>query len=140
MNKQAQGFSLIELLIVVAVVGILAAIVVNSTSNSAEKTRLASAKTVLLELQNKQEQRRIGNNGKYLALDKLDHGATLFINDKGEGTTRANAFYQITVVLSANDYKYTITATPINSQTKNQCGALTVNEKGERGSAGNNCW
>lgn len=138
MQAQMKGFSLIELMIVVAVIGILAVIVTNASSNSAEKTRLASVKTVMVEIQNKQERAAI-NQRKYVGLTDLGYSSPLFVNAEGNSSAQAQAYYRIEMAVP-DDYKYTITATPINAQAGNACGALTVNNKGEKTATGNNCW
>src|SRR5690554_5454068 len=114
MQAQMKGFSLIELMIVVAVIGILAVIVTNASSNSAEKTRLASVKTVMVEIQNRQERAAI-NQRKYVGLTDLGYGSPLFVNAEGNSSAQAQAYYRIEMVVP-DDYKYTITATPINAQ------------------------
>lgn len=138
MKPQMKGFSLIELLIVVAIVGVLAVIATGISSSSSEKARLASAKTVMVEIQNKQERAAI-NQRRYVSLTDLGYTSPLFINAEGNSSTQAQAFYQIEMVVP-DDFSYTITATPINGQVKNSCGALTINNQGDKTAVGGNCW
>ena len=54
--KRARGFTLVELVIVVAVIGILMAIAIPSYQNHLRKARRAEAQTYLLDIANLQQQ------------------------------------------------------------------------------------
>ncbi|MDC9523698.1 prepilin-type N-terminal cleavage/methylation domain-containing protein, partial [Pseudoalteromonas sp. Angola-31] len=56
MNKTQQGFTLIELMITVAIVGIIAAIAVPNYSEYIKRASRAEAASALLDAANKQEQ------------------------------------------------------------------------------------
>ena len=66
MMKRVQGFTLIELMIVVAVVGILTAIAYPAYTDAVMKGRRAQARTALMELLQQQE-RYLTQNNCYLA-------------------------------------------------------------------------
>lgn len=137
-KKINRGFTLIELMIIVAIIGILASIAVSSTESSAQKTRRAAVKTMMLDIQSRQERASI-NTGRYQSLSSLGFGASLHVNAEGNSTSQNSGFYTIT--MTNNDFTYTITATPINAQTKDSCGTLTVNESGAKTASGTgNCW
>src|SRR5690554_6738767 len=138
MKPKMNGFSLIELLIVVAIVGILAALATSISTNSNEKARLASAKTMMIEIQGKQERAAI-NQRRYVSLTSLGYSSPLFINTEGNSSPQAQAFYRIEMNVPDN-FTFTITATPINGQANNACGVLTINNKGEKTATGTNCW
>lgn len=67
MNKRGQaGFSLIELMVVVVIIGVLASIALPSYQNSVRKSRRTDAQNLLLETANRQEQ-FFSNNNTYTA-------------------------------------------------------------------------
>ncbi|CAM3586948.1 type IV pilin protein [Parendozoicomonas haliclonae] len=68
-----KGFSLIELMIVVAVIGILAAVAWPSYQDSVERGYCEDAKGVLLASANALEQYRIVNNGSYASATAGTH-------------------------------------------------------------------
>ena len=73
--KRSRGFTLIELMIVVAVVGILAAIAYPSYTDSIVKGRRAQGRTALAELMQQQE-RYMTQNNTYLAFTSVRDGTT----------------------------------------------------------------
>ena len=71
----SRGFTLIELMIVVAVVGILGAIAYPSYTSSVLKGKRAQARTALAELMQQQE-RYMTQNNTYLAFTSAQDGTT----------------------------------------------------------------
>ena len=71
-----QGFTLIELMIVVAVIGILAAIAYPSYQDYIRKTRRIDAQSVMLDIQLLQEKYRV-NNPSYATWQNLNDSGYL---------------------------------------------------------------
>ncbi|MFC1890336.1 type IV pilin protein [Thermodesulfobacteriota bacterium] len=74
MNERKQGFTLIELMIVVAIIGILAAIAVPNYVNMRKKSMSAEAKTNLGDLRMMEEAYRVEYNVYSNNLGRLGFG------------------------------------------------------------------
>ena len=133
-SKAAKGFTLIEIMIVVAVIGILAAVALPNYQEYIARGRRADAQTQLLAAQQWLE-RFYSEHYKYnetsatTPVDVTD--STLWGNQPfrssprpGEGT----AAYNLTVSAAANTY--TITATRTGSATTDACGNFTLTNTG----------
>jgi type IV pilus assembly protein PilE len=142
MQKLNQGFTLIELMIVVAVVGILSAIAYPNYRDSVDKGRRASAKAVLQDAQAYME-RIYSENYSYHADTQgtlINSGAYFQSNftvapKPGEG----NAAYNIIVqTLQTTPGQYTVTAVPIAAgpMAGDRCGTFVVNRTGRKGVTG----
>lgn len=129
-RRAVGGFTLIELMIVVAVVAILAAIAYPSYQDAVRKSRRGQAKADLVEYAQLAERFHSVNN-TYV-------GFTLPFT-KSPRETGATAYYNLTpttAFTSANTF--TITATPqaAGGQNKDTCGTLTINQANVRTAGG----
>ena len=94
-RRRQAGFTLIELMIVVAIVGILATIAYPSYRESVLKGRRAEARTALLELMQQQE-RYMTQRGAYLKfIADNPAAAAIFKIYSGDAVTAANAKYKL---------------------------------------------
>jgi type IV pilus assembly protein PilE len=122
----ACGFTLIELMIVVAIVAVLAMIALPAYQSSVRKSRRAEAVSALSAVQQAQERWR-ANNATYAA-----NGVLTTAWPTGLGLTAAtpNGYYAIAI--SGNTATaYTVTATAQGGQTADRasgvvCSPLTV--------------
>ena len=120
-RKSIRGLTLIELLIVIVIVGVLAAVAIPTYSGYMERARRADAKTALEQLRAAQEMRR-AERGSYAVTADLVALRTTW------GAPAATAGdYTITMV--ATTATYTGTAAP-NTSRQTPDGALTINQDG----------
>jgi len=119
-NKYGLGFTLVELMIVVAIVGILASIAIPSYVEYVKKGRRAAAQSHLMEIAQREQQ--------YL-LDARTYAASLTTLGITTPTDVAN-YYTIQVNVADAPPSFTITATAQGTQTSD--GNLTLDSTGAK--------
>ncbi|TAN13146.1 MAG: type IV pilin protein [Burkholderiaceae bacterium] len=131
------GFTLIELMIVVAIVAILAAVAYPSYINYIVRSNRAAAESFMLEVSNRQQ--------RYL-LDARSYAADLATLQIGAPSEVSNN-YAITTAPKAGTTPpgFTVTATPQGAQATRDagCGTLSIDEAGAKtaGAKGvSACW
>lgn len=133
--KKQQGFTLIELMIVVAIIGILAAIAYPSYQGYVEKTRRGQAQADLLELVQLLE-RRYSNRFDYRADDNGDPDLPFDTSPRNGNPVAYNISFDGDV---END-SFTLQAVPEALQANDDCGTLKIDEQGNRTADENDCW
>ena len=121
-KKSMQGFTLIELMVVVIVIVILGSIALPNFQEAMQKGRRADAKNILLEVAALQE-RFYSDSGFYGQLNVISSGATLTSDD---------GYYEITAAVGGGrPQTYVLTATAQNGQQNDsKCGNYTYNQAG----------
>jgi type IV pilus assembly protein PilE len=120
--RHLRGFTLIEVMITVAIVGILAAIAYPSYRDQIIKSRRSDGQTLLVEVAGRQERYYFDNASYADKLSKLA-GYTADSINSPEG------YYSISVSASTAD-TYTLTATAQGDQTSD--GNLTLDNLGNK--------
>lgn len=141
MMKRARGFTLLELMIVVAVIAILAGIAISAYSKQVRKSRRADAKQLLVDASLRQEKWR-STHVEYIGTNSAPADITTF----GSLTlSSAQSFYNATVssVKSPTDYTLTAVPKPNTDQAKDTCGTLTFRSQSgvvQKLPATGGCW
>lgn len=164
MRKDLGGFTLIELMIAVVVIGVLAAIAIPAYGNYVIRANRTVAKTVIMKIAAQQESYFTDRKSYASALNTLanDYGAAvMYVKPDGNLSTTSSptAIYSITLgayttatvanctvsgTPSAN--QYAIKATALNRQTKDTaCGNLCYGSVGDKGVSvtggdASDCW
>lgn len=135
--QQAKGFTLIELMIVIAIIAIIAAIAVPSYSEYVRKSRRADAARFAGEMQLALEHWR-AENPSYAGCGTPPCGSGTYPTPP---STTASPFYAIAIA-SATPATYSITATAIGVQAGDRCGVMTLDRAVNQGKpswANSNC-
>jgi type IV pilus assembly protein PilE len=140
-KSAARGFTLIELMITVAIVAILATIASTSYNTQVQKSRRTDARSAVLDLAGREEKLFSTTNAYSGLASDLGYAAV--------GTpwpiNIGSNYYNVGVTVGNPPTTYVITATAINSQASDgQCLTLFVDQTGLQSSTGTataaTCW
>lgn len=136
--RSLAGFTLIELMIVVAIVAILASVAYPAYTSQVRKSRRADAETVLLQAEQYMQRYYATSSSGYTGADLANPGLTA----SPVGATGSQKYYDISVEIPDDGQSYTLSATP--TQTGDPCGTLTLTSTGAKGQASgattSQCW
>ena len=146
MKKLQYGVTLLELMIVVAIVAILSAAAFPSYMQYVVSTKRTVATSALLQIADRQQQFFMDNKQFTNDLTNLGFAANpLVLADDGNSVAAADADAVYSISLSnVAVTTYTITAAPLHGQASRDtdCASLTLNQAGARGNSGggDDCW
>ena len=130
-----RGITLIELVIVIAIIAVLSSVAYPLYQNQIQRARRADGKASLMDAAQRMER-------CYSRLGRYDHpncDVTLPFDSP-------ETFYSVSAVGDINRATFTLAATPQNLQVHDEeCGVLRLSSRGEQGSQDqdtdvNDCW
>ena len=133
MRKHMRGVTLIELMIVVVVVSILAAIAYPNYQEFTARAKRNEARAALLRLATNQERFYLNNNTFSADLTTIGFSSSPFTTETG---------YYVVVVTAANASNFTATATyQLGGSEANKCRTFTIDGRGQKTSTPDtDCW
>ncbi|MBH0048725.1 type IV pilin protein [Pseudoalteromonas sp. SWYJZ19] len=126
--KKPSGFTLIELMIVIAIIGILYAIALPSYTSYIQQSRRADIQQVLLQQTAVLERQytRVGGYPNTFTFPTSDYYSFSYTTDATTG--------------ASNGSEFTIQVTPKGAQKSDECGKLSVNQSGTKSADKSKCW
>ena len=136
-KSRSHGFTLIELMITVAVIGILAAVAYPAYLDQVRKARRADAQATLLSISARQQQMLLDTRSYAAAAAAADIPAALNISVPNT----VSQTYDISIAVgTATVPSFVATATPKGTQSADKCNVMSINQTGSKSAAIATCW
>ncbi|WP_445114852.1 type IV pilin protein [Acinetobacter sp. WZC-1] len=123
-----KGFTLIEVLIVIVIIGILATIAYPSYQDYIIKTNRTDVQSEMLGINQKLSNYKMAK-GTYKDA-QLENGTL----EENYPSTGANPNYKITLVISSDNLTWSLTASPVSGSKQDGNGAVVINNRDQK------CW
>jgi type IV pilus assembly protein PilE len=138
-----RGFTLIELIVTVAIIGVLSAIAYPAYTQYTARANRSAAESFMQTVASKQEQSMLNARSYFAAANAA---AWTTANSPVPNDVASQYTLTVTVDNSAAPPAYTVTAAPQGRQAINDatCGNLTLTQNGTKGKSGSasvaECW
>jgi len=120
--KKVLGFTLVELMVVIAVAALLVSLAIPSYHSSVRKGRRGAAQAELIQFAGVAER---------IYTQNLSYAAAPTPDDPD-----VDDYYTITVAIAEDGTSWTATATPTDIQSSDKCGTMTLTNSGARTNSG----
>lgn len=136
-KHKTTGFTLVELMIVVAVISILAAVALPSYSSYVARSKRAEVRAEMLKAEGWLERYYTENNRFTSGTAASDTAVPSGFSARfGSVPASGNANYTISLTVANNPPSYTITATRTGSMASDSCGNYTKTNTGSLAASG----
>lgn len=139
LNRKQQGFTIVELLIVIVVIGILAALVITTFTGIQKKAR-DTERTTDIKAIHGQVEAYYAQNGKYPTLANLNDSAWRTANMKGldqealkDPKNQTASPYDLVAAPAVNVYSYEVTPGDCDNGAGGDCSGYTFTARLEGG-------
>ena len=130
-RKSGNGLTLVELLVVIAVITILATVGYPAYTDQVRKVRRYDAEGVLMALANVMEQDLAKTPNTGYGINDISPYSSMW--------SSLDNYYTFSVN-NPDAFSYTLSAAPKGAQGSDSCGTLSLNQEGTKGPATANCW
>lgn len=138
-GRAARGFTLIELMIAVAIVATLASLALPSYQEYVRKSRRADAQSFMSEVVARQQ---------HFLVDRRAYGTSITDAPASNGLgmtipTNISSYYTVTLTTdnSTSPPSFSVKGVPAGSQASEKCGTLTIDQRGAKTASGSGtCW
>lgn len=145
---KSKGFSLIEMMIVVVIIAILAAIAIPIYQKQVQESRRTAAKTALLDIASREEKFYSTNNYYTLQMASLGYSAAQITGNTLQAPGGGSNYYTVQFPASASTQaqSYTAQAVPVagSQQASDLCGTYQITDLGVQTNPGatqtTGCW
>jgi len=145
-GRRQNGITLIELMVVVAIIAIISSFAYPSYMRYVIKTKRSVAQNALLQIADRQQQFFMDN--KSFAADMTNLGFPTnpyVVDDNGSSTVAGDGDAVYSLSLSnVTTTTWTVTAAPLHGQLSRDtyCGSLSITQAGAKGKTGSSddCW
>ena len=132
MKASSSGFTLLEIVITVAIIAILSALAMGSYRGYMERTYRISAQSTMMDVTQRLE--------RYYTDENTYEGFTMPENQETVLNGGGESMYAISLDIGDDGQSYLLIATPEGTQEEDECGELSIDQVGRRTPAGPGCW